>query len=646
MTEPTTQLRKLNDRINAMIVEGEEEKKDWSDIWRDAQNYIFANQLAGRDAKKGWERIQVNYVWPAVQQQIAMMAQRRPKIVTLPWEANDTDGAAFWEPVLQWQFEHDLDLPFKAAAATLDANIYGFYVARVSGDEKGYWDRTTGEWQWRPRVSLVCPEFFGADPECENIDDAAYVYTTCRRRTAWVLERWPQFRKEIIEAAEKVGAGQSPIAFLQKQLLGTYSDDQDPGPKGDKKKGVEGRLVSLLRRAREEGTATPTEGDTKGIPRYVTLTEVFFRDGTEVDQQRPATPIPRDKLLTEGRITTDRGVYLAADDKLIEGVSAGQPIPDGAWPTEPGAVGKQPKFPYGRRVLRVGETILNNREQDQVWPFTRWPFVVGVNAILPHMWRGVNGVEPAKGLQDWLNVSASHLCNYVKYFGDPVVVAEMGAVHGVAENESPSGKLRSAAGAIWVMAKGGLNKIRRDPPPPLPPVLLAMYERFARELQDQLGSPEVSRGRQAKGQPTATEISELSRASRIRTSLSAQMQDVWIQRIMGLVAEFDQRCMTPGQLVRIAGDEHQGSAMRMPDGANDVRFDVKLRVGTDLPFDQEIRKREYNELFGLIGPAILPELLDAYNVPNKAQVMKRFDAWVKIQEMEEAEAGATQGGQG
>lgn len=644
MAEQSIAIQKLNDRIDSMIREGAEENKRWMDLWRDAQDYIFNNQLAGRDAKKGWERIQVNYIFPAVQQQIAMMAQRRPKIVAEGWEPHDTDGAAFWERVLQWQFEHDLDLAFKAAAATLDANIYGFYVSRVWGDQRAYWDPDLHEWQWRPRISLVCPEFFIADPECESIDDAAYVSSTRRVRTAWVLERWPQFRKEIEEAAHSHNDGAPAIAFLQKELLSTYADDQDPGHGDEKKKGVEGRLVSLLRRAREGPVRPVGEGDKKGVPRYVTVTEIFFRDGEEVDRNRPPTPISSDKLLADGRIAKDRGAFIAADDDLIPGVSAGQPVPPGQWPTIPGSTGKEPRFPYGRRVLRVGNTVLNTAVQDQVWPFTRWPFVVGVNAVLPHIWRGMNGVEAAKGLQDWLNVSAAHLCNYVKYFGDPVSLVEAGAVQGVAENANPSSKLRAAAGAIWLLVKGGIDRVRRDPPPPLPPALLQLYDTFAREIQDQLGMQEVARGRQAKGQATAREISELARSSRIRTSLSADLQDVWIQRNMSLVAEFDKRCMKPGQMVRVAGDEGQATAMRIPDTAGDVRFDVKLRVGTELPFDQERRKEEYSELYSLIGPPILPELLDAYRVPNKQEVMQRVEAWTMIQQqLEQAEAGATQG---
>jgi len=640
--EQNQALQDLNDRIDAMIVEGAGENARWMGLWRDAQDYIFNNQLAGRDAKKGWERIQVNYIYPAVQQQIAMMAQRRPKIVTEGWEAADQDGAAFWEPVLQWQFEHDLDLGFKAAAATLDANIYGFYVGRVYGDEKAYWDRNARHWQWRPRVSLVCPEYFFADPECETIDQAAYAGTSRRERTEKVIARWPQFKKQIEDAAQKTQDGQPAIAYTHQQLLAAREDEQDAGV-GKKREATEGRLVSLLRRLRQ-GPQEPTGKDAKkGVPRYVTLTEIFFRDNSEVDEQDPPEPMLAEELLAAGQIGVVEGVFVAAEDGMIEGVLAGEPIPAEAWPMRPGPKRKVPEFPYGRRVLRVEDTILNPKRKDQVWPYTRWPFVVGVNEILPHLWRGMNGVEPAKGLQDWLNVSAAHMCAYVKYFGDPVVLVEKGAVAGDPDDKKIASHLRAMAGAIWQLAKGGIKKIRRDPPPPLGQAVLNLYELFAREIQDQLGMQEVARGRQAKGQATATEIAELARSSRVRTSLCAAMQDVWIQRIMSLVAEFDQANMQPGQMVRLAGEEHQAMAMRIPEGVCDVQFDVRLRVGTDLPLDQQMRKAEYRELYEMLGPPILEEVLDAYNVPNKAEILQRVQAWQMIQQaMAEQEAAAKQ----
>lgn len=638
MAEPQSQaLIELGDRIDDMLREGTEENRRWMSLWQDAQDYIFNHQLSGRDAKKGWERIQVNYIFPAVQQQIALMAQRKPLIVGEPWEEGDVEGAGFWEAVLQWQFEHDLDLALKSAAATLDGSIYGFYVGRVYGDEKGYWDPREQRWQWRPRVSLVCPEYFFADPECEHIDDAAYAGSSRRVRSAWAVEKWPQFKKEIEEEAHANRDAQPPIAFIQQQFLAAHEDEQDAGVGTAKGKGAEGRLVRLLRRARDGASTVPTEDPKKGVPRYVTLTEVFFRDGTEVDLQEPDEPIPADDLLAAGILETAGGVFVTAADEVIPGLMRGEPLPDGMWPMRPGEVRKVPKFPYGRRVLRVGKTILNTKPEDQVWPYSRWPFIVGVNALLPHMWRGLNGVEPAKGLQDWINVSATHLCNYVKYFGDPVVMVEDGAVKGDDDNRAVAAKLRAAAGAVWRLAKGGINKIKRDTPPPLAQGVLNLYHLFTREIQDQLGMQEVGRGRQARGQATATEIAELSRSSKTRTAWAAQMQDEWIQRVMSLVAEFDQRNMQPGQMVRVAGERHQGTAAMIPEGACEVRFDVKLRVGTELPHDQEKRKLDYRDLFGLLGPAVLPELLDAYRVPNKAEVLARVQAWEMIQQAMAAE---------
>ena len=187
----------------------------------------------------------------------------------------------------------------------------------------------------------------------------------------------------------------------------------------------------------------------------------------------------------------------------------------------------EPVYPNGRVVLRIGKLILNPDaekswdEGGQVWPFRSWPYLVGVNQILPHVWRGLNAVEMPRTLQDWKNVAFAHMANYLKFFGDPITEVEEGAVKGVgADGKKLGEKLRARAGAIWLLMKGGADKIKVEPPPPLSQGILEVDRLISRELQDQTGMQEVARGRQAGGSPTATEVQELSRSSRVRTSRS------------------------------------------------------------------------------------------------------------------------------
>jgi len=304
-------------------------------------------------------------------------------------------------------------------------------------------------------------------------------------------------------------------------------------------------------------------------------------------------------------------------------------------------------YPNGRFVLRVGKRILNPEPADQVYEFRRWPFIVGVNQALPHAWQGLNAVEMPRGLQDWVNVSVAHLANYVKFFGDPIVMVEQGAIAADPENRKITEKIRAKAGDLWKLAVGGIAKIKREPPVPMPAGTLQIWDAMKAELKDQTGTQDVGIGRQTKGSPTAYEISQLARNSQARTAMAAVYQDAWMAEVMGLAAEMDQKYLAVGDSVRIVGEGQRTAAAAIAAGACEAHFDVAMKITQALPFDRERMRQEAKELFGEIGPAYLPELLEAYGVKNKDAVLARvteyqaFLAWQK--QMEAAGAGGAGG---
>lgn len=643
MTEPTeSELADLNDRIDGMIAGGEAVNDEWADLWQDGLNYVFGNQLARSRRRKGWERVQDNRIFPALTQQIAMLMQRRPSIEPCPYEDGDRPFMPFWKGLLQWQFENDLGMPLLAALAVLDAGIYGYYVAHVYGEPKAEWLDREKRWRWAPRAALLRPEYFGADPDAESLRDAAYVY--CRRRMLLekAVQRWPEMRAEIEAAAREEreagpGSAYSGPPTARYSFAADFSLEDDEEIEESGRRSVEGRLAHiLLRRARGDDWLPPRTGGAarEDLPRFVTVTQVYFRDGREVAGEQ-TEPVPAAALLAAGTIVRhpELGTYHVANPAAFPpGLAAGDEVPADAWPTQ--VVRRwtdEPLYPHGRFVLRIGRTILNRDPQTQRYAFRRWPFVVGVNQALPHAWQGLNAVEMARGLQDWVNVSVAHLANYVKFFGDPIVMAEAGAVAADPENRKISAKLRACAGAVWRLAAGGRAKIHREPPVPMPAGTMAIWDAMKEELTDQTGMQDVGLGRRTKGDPTAYEISELSRHTHARTSMAAEYQDAWMADVMALVAEMDQRFLAPGDSVRIAGEGHRGAAAAIAEGACDARFDLVMKVGQALPYDRERSRRDARELYGVLGAAYLPELLEAYAVPNKQEVLARVGEWADFQ---------------
>jgi len=614
---PSEKDQLFSERLDEMVQNAMKVTQDWKQLWEDGFDYLFGNQLRRQERREGWDRIQANYIFPAAMQELSLLSQRRPQIVAEPIEGSDTEVAEAWTGILQWQFAKGLDMEKRLAEALLDNKVYGYCVAKVFWDPQADWDPEARRYRGAVRVNIIQPDYFGMDPEAESAEEASYVVLRWRMPLDQAKARWPKFANELDYAAkreysEPAGSG---------SFFVSRDDQQDSGPFRDPR---EGRLVNLLRKRYQ-----PSLGEKKtGIPRptHVTIEEIYFRDYTErrIVEERGLTA---SEMIESGAAVMHGSMVLDA--------KTGKPIPPDQWPRRRREVGREPMYPFGRMVMRVGKTILNPRPAEQRWPYRHWPFVIGVNYVLPHAWQGLNAVEMPRGLQDWLNVSLSHMLNYVKYFGDPVVMVETGALAEDPQNRRVAARLRSRAGAIWKLAKGAIGRIRRDPPPPMSRGILEFFETIGRELRDQTGIQEIGMGRPAKGGLTATEAVRLETNTRLRTALQARLMDQFILNVMYRVAEILQDRLEPEEGVRILGPQNRQGLLQITEKIKKARFDVKLEVATTLPYDRERSKQDYLTLAQVLGvPAVLPELLKAFDIPNANEVMQRVTAWQQLQEFQ------------
>jgi hypothetical protein len=619
-----------NDRLIAMMDDSIEQAsavtREWMDLWRDGYNYIFNNQLDGKVRKDGWEKITANYIWPALCQNLSTIAQRNPKILAVPWEPDDKPQADLWASVLQWQFEKELQMQLMNMAAAMDGWIYGYYVGKVYWEPRKEWDIGKQEWVGGPCLSLIAPERFGVDPEAERFEDASFCYTRRKILLADALRRWPKSREELIAAAKK-GATEDDIADVASWGFAARENQKDGEQTKDDS--IQGRLVDLILRARGIAPRVDTGGQRgpEALPRYVMLTEFFMTDEEE-ERHKVEEPAPLD-MMPKGSYEVRDGLYYSLDPEVWGGTKPGELIPQEKWPTRVAREYDRPMYPRGRRILRAGDIILNPDPKDQIWAFRKWPVAIGTNWLLPHTWQGANGVEMPRGLQDWINVALAHMANYVKFFGDPIIRIEDGALAGDTKNIKAASRLRSAAGAVWRFATGKLDKAVREPPPQMSAGLENFYQIITREVQDQTGSQEVSRGRQAQGKATATEIMQLSTASSTRAALPQKMLDLWNVEVMEQVADLDRAYMKPGDMVRVAGKKGAPAVQQLTQEMFDAKYDLSIKVGFALPADKERERAKYSELFQMtapiVGPVLLPELLEAYEVDDKEAIMARVE---------------------
>ena len=636
-------LEEQNKLIDKMLKRGVNHSRAWAPLYVDGLNYLYNNQLADVKRRDGWERVQVNQIFPALMQEQALLAQRKTKMVTQPWEPRDKDGADLWANILQWQYEKGLDIAMRRMEAVLDGKIYGHYIAKVYWEPKHEWDEENKAWKGAVQITVVRPEFFGMDPDAEGggLEKAEYCYLYRRVSVKWAKAKWPEYAEQIQAAAGQEPEG-DPLSQVSLQVTATGSrvvlDDATAvtgeGGTGIDATGMEGRLAELISLAGQNSQLGGKQ-DGEEDKTQVALLEIYYRDREEkhvVEQ----IPIPIQDLIDAGTVELRGHVYVIAE--------TGETLTPENQPTEKVEYDR-PVYPNGRYVLRIGKEILNPEPEDQVWRYRAWPFVIGVNYMLPHSWHGLNGSEMVRGVQDWLNVAAAHLINYVKFFGDPIIKVEEGALQNDPDNRGVAEKIKARAGAIWKLAAGKRDNIAREEPASLSGGLVEIFRMFEQFGRDTTGVQEIAMGKQATGDITATEATRLDTMTRLRSGLQSLLQDIWTVQVMTLVHEVAKRNMTPGQMVRIAGDEQAPRIAQMTPEAIDARFDLKLDVTTSLPFDQQRQKQDARELFEILGPAYLRKLLEAYEVTDIEEILRMSQAWMMIQQALEQQQAQQEGAQ-
>lgn len=643
-------LSDLNRLIDRMVSQAQGVTDRWITMWDEALNYAFNNQLANKKRKNGWPAIQLNMVWPAIKQEVAILSQRKPQVFAEPITDADTDKARWWSGNLQSRFERQR-IGIKSIDAVTDGALTGWYIGYIYPDKKSYWDSEAQRWVYEPKMTLLNPRFFGMDPNAESLDDAMYVYCQRLVPVEWAIAQWPEMEDEILHEAQNIidSNRHSGTAVAPKE------DGTDKGT-GDN---AGSDLADLVHGYRQEDdiAAAAVSSTTDPRAQRVLITHIYFRDAAiaKLDIKEDYTV---EELVEAGAVDAVRTsgpdgapgteVYIVKNAKApeLDGLkyANGDLLTDDRWPQKLiRTVEDAPKFPNGRYICRINKLILNVSDEEQKWDRKRWPFEIGLRLPLPHIPQGLSAVEMMKIAQDWVNVSASHLMNWLCYHGDPITIMQEGALP-----KGFKGRLKAIAGAIWNVAD--INKIQRQPAPPLANGIMETFNLVQRHAQDSSMHDTAMGGAIRGGNPTATEVAATQQATQVGLGLPMLLLDDWIARVMRQFAELDKLYLEPGDSVHMAGDEWpEGRVAEFVDEYRDIEFDIKLEVGTSLPFTVE-RKR--NDLLTLqTGPAALfpnntklkEMTLDAFEIRDKKAVLAADAAYQQVvQFQQQMEAMAAQ----
>ena len=637
--ENNEKLRELGRRCDDMARTAIAENREWAPIWQDGLDYIFNNQIGGKK-REGWEPIQSNKMFPVVAQELSLTVQRRPKIITRPRnlaQQEDVEAAERWGAILQWLFAKGLDMPWFLARAKLDGQITGNYIAKVYWEERATWNAEKRQWDGKIKISLIPVSRFLCDPDASDYDDETeFAGVQYEMALGAAIARWPRFEKELKHAAEKEYDPAQNAADWMADQPGSLLSPTDPKDTGVDSS-IDGRLAALLAtKGKRQRKMTNKDGQLRR--NYVTVQELFFKDRTERTEKEKRA-ISWEILETKGAKMVEN-VQVGADGKILT---------EDNWPREEtGRKFQIPVFPNGRHVIRVADIILNPKEEQQVWEHKHWSYVVGRNLPLPHTWRGMNNVEMARGLQDWINIVLAHMCNWAKFFGDPIIMLEDGALK-VDEGEDPENMMAARAGSIWILNRGAIaaKRVLRVPPVPMGEGFPKLYTLLEQDTRDQAGMQAIGLGRKEGAGETATEAVRRESNTRLRQVLQATMLDQFTIQVIERVAELANAYWEPGRIQQVTGKKGEETSVVVDAGMLQLEYDIELEVGTALPFDRERKKQDFVLLMKVLGPyglELLPEALKLFEIDNGDEIYHRIRRRQMMEASLQAQPAAGAGG--
>lgn len=624
-----------------MAREGHELTRQWETLNRDGRNYVFGNQLADQDRDDGWEPIQANDIFPAIMQEISMLAQRRVVPHAEPQEQGseaDARAAQSWGPVLLHWYEHDVRVPEVGIQWLLEGKCAGHWIVKLAWDPHFEWIEPERKWRGAVRAFLLRTGFVSVDPGCQRPDfrDAEYVRVAREVPVAQLLKQYPRFKAEILEAGNR-----EHDAASDGDLLGSlgYSSDYMPSLDTLGDGDIDGRLAALLgtpsqfitRRTASDDTDTP---HAPVAATKVTIEEFWWRDPEEITEVVPGEPL-------------EVSPELMGDDDVAYAEDGVTPLTPEMWPREPETKRKVPRFPFGRYIIRVGhKTILNAAVDSQVWPYRYWGVVAGQNTPLPFTWRGMNAVEMVRKLQDWKNRTYTYLLDFLKNHVVPALVIEEGAL---ADGQKIEEGVMPRAGRIILAAKGMKDAIGPLQRQELSSTVWPILDRIVDQIRDLLGMQVTGLGKQASRGMTAHEASNLAAQSQLRTAMQSACWDQFLMRLHYVSADIMQHEMKPGDALRLVSAGRKPGRADVDEPMLATPTDISLSTTSSLPFD---RQRKQQDVVGLLGalahPAatmVLEQILDTYQVANKDEIMLEFAASQRAKaQQEQASASAQPGG--
>jgi hypothetical protein len=581
VTDQSPEDRKTVKMIEDLFTKYKRYRMNFDKTW--VENYKFFRGKQWKESRPVYRNSDVlNFTFAAVQTIVPIITDARPNIETIPENPTDFEFSQILNQLLTSKWDRDA-FSHIFAEGIVDAMIYGTCITEQPFNADLL--HGLGDYEWNTIDPLYCYP----DPETRDFNDnhGRGFITAIPTDLAEVKRRYPG-KAHLIK---------SDLADIDRAK--THKLEQDD---------------FRIRSAVDNLTLVQGErpSDSESTPQVLLLT-AWLKDESMVEHEL----MEKDK---EGK-------------KISKGFQ------------------KRKKYPNGRKVVIANKVLL----EDDHNPYVdgKFPFAKMVNYIMPREFWGESEIEQLKGPQRTINKLISHTMDVLDIMGNPVWKNPVGS--GVFDET-----IVNKPGLVIPYNEG--SEPHREPGTDVQPSIFQALDRMLPYFDKISGIHDVSQGVLQRSM-SGVAIEELQEAAQTRMRLKARNAEPWLtaagQQFVSRIMQFYSvprivRITDNGnseRYFRIAIDEVsdesgetqrvatvQNFEQRRDEDGNDLgmiaddpvqyeikgNLDVRISVGTTLPFRKAQKKQQAKELFQL-GIYDAEDLLTDLEHPRKESVLEKFN---------------------
>lgn len=578
--EPTTEEEKAIKLVDTLFSRAKAARKKYDEKWVD--NYRMFRGKQWKEQRPTYRHSEViNLIFRDIQSVVPILTDNMPKPQFLPMEPNDFEISEILNDVLDSDWTYN-NWSYKFTEIIYDSHFYGTGFGCMKYDPKSF-DGLGGI-----KFASADPFYQFPDPQSRNVNERSSFYIEAEPVDINVL------KSEYPQHAQHIKSDVTDLSKRDKEI----SEHMRYRSPSDNRQVLEGTGGSDLDNTNEALKETC----------YIKDMEVVEEEMKEI-----------------GEDGQEKSVYVT---KL--------------------------KYPKGRKIVIGSGVLLEDQPMDDFYE-TKFPYMRLCNYILPREFWGMSEIEQLESPQKIFNKLVSFSLDVLTLMGNPIWVVDTSS--GI-----DTDNLINRPGLVIEKEPG--SEVRREEGVHLQPYVLQMIDRMKLWFDDISGSTDASRGVRPEGVTAASAIEALQDQAQTRLRQKSRNIEAFMQEFGQTYLDFVFEYYDSPRVFKITDNKNsvryfkfhvQNREVKNEDGTptgetkkygivrdykkssvenkffeGDARefelrkrFDVKISLGSNLPFEKSRIESQSYQLFdrGIIDAK---EVLTNIKYPNIESVLQRM----------------------